>query len=174
MREQQFTVCRLLLIHHCPHHHSSSVLLTPHVLRSLSIPHLLFPDIHLSCGAFALHTIVILFITQFLLPKPFKLEIDFYLYISIPLPALPYLMHHWFHAPQEVIVLACLQHCSIVAMAALVQVGRITDASVVANVLCFDRMQLNFWSCMLETVKVTSTAAHTIYARVCGVREPFS
>lgn len=53
---QQFAVWNLLLIHHCRLHHSSFFfLLTPHVPHLLSVPHLLFPQINLPCGAVDYH-----------------------------------------------------------------------------------------------------------------------
>lgn len=118
-------------------------LLTPHVPRLLSIPHLFIPHIHLSCGALALHTVLVLFITLF--PTWNSLISSSSPYISIfPPRPLPCFMHRWFPCSSVIEKRLCFRASSIDTLLLWQHwckwVGRrITDALIVADVLRFDR-----------------------------------
>lgn len=139
----QFSTVLRLLIHQCKHHHSLSFLVissesskSPSLTSGpqlIIILYLILPQIHLSCGAFALHTILVL--SQFPLNKVFlswnllyifiwPLYINFFPFASSMFYAsfVPMLLRD-----QNMIALLCLQHWYIVAMTAVVQVGRSKD-----------------------------------------------
>lgn len=144
---QQSAVWNLLLIHHCRLHHSSFFfLLTSHVPHLLSVPHLLFPQINLPCGAVDFH-ILSLFVSLFYIfrSKSFQLEI----YLNVCLAPISQPINPPFHIyftiafyDQEIIISpvpSALIHSCYDSTGASGKPRRIMHALRVPNVLCFDR-----------------------------------
>lgn len=182
-----FRTVHRLLIHHCQHHHSLSFfVISPEFSESPSltsgpqliiIRYLIIPQIHLSCGAFALHTILILSISQFHLNKAFPSWNLLYIviwhsYINfVPLCLVHVLCIIGSHAPLWsrcgcTFVPPALIHCCYDSSCCKWVGRRITHTLMLAIALFFN-WELNLWSCMSDTVNLKPKLPPQ-YTHMCG------